>query len=365
MKKIFILCAFIFFAISSGCSSEENVAENVSPEVDPIEEELKNLSLEEKIGQMMLIGVHGKNIDENINYMLDTYKVGGIIFFDRNLESKDQVKNFVDALQKNRKIPLFIAIDEEGGRVARMKSFVTPPPSQELIGKSGDFSLAKTHAKEIAKKLGELGINLNFAPVADVGNYDRSFSGDAEIVAEFVSNAAKGYEEENFFYTLKHFPGIGKAKVDPHQDVSEIEISKQNLLAEDVVPFKKIIDEQNNSKFMIMIGQLKYPALDKNNPATLSSAIITNLLREELNFQGVIISDDLEMGSTSNYNNFENLGVQAVKAGADIVLVCHEYEHEKKACDGILDAVQSGEISVERIDDSVRRILKMKNSLRN
>jgi len=234
-----------------------------------------------------------------------------------------------------------------------------------LIGRSGDFNLAKVHAQETAKKLREVGINLNFAPVADVGNFERSFGSDAKIVAEFVSQAAQGYEEENFFYTLKHFPGIGKAKIDPHKDISEIEDSKNILLAEDVLPFKKIIDEHDNSKFMIMVGQLKYLAFDTKNPATLSHAIISKFLREELNFQGVIITDDLEMGATSNYNNFDNLGVQAVKAGADIILICHEYEHEKKACDGILKAVQAGEISEERINQSVRRILRMKNFLQN
>jgi len=363
-KKFFMLFAIIFFALSSGCSSEEKISENPA-EIDLVEEKLKTLSLEEKIGQMMLVGIYGKNLDENISYMLNTYHVGGIIFFDRNMETKEQVKKFTDDLQKNSKIPLFIALDEEGGRVSRMKHAITPPPSQELIGRSGDFNLAKVHAQETAKKLREVGINLNFAPVADVGNFERSFGSDAKIVAEFVSQAAQGYEEENFFYTLKHFPGIGKAKIDPHKDISEIEDSKNILLAEDVLPFKKIIDEHDNSKFMIMVGQLKYLAFDTKNPATLSHAIISKFLREELNFQGVIITDDLEMGATSNYNNFDNLGVQAVKAGADIILICHEYEHEKKACDGILKAVQAGEISEERINQSVRRILRMKNFLQN
>ena len=363
-KKIFMLFAIIFFALSSGCSSEEKIAENPA-EIDLVEEKLKTLSLEEKIGQMMLIGLQEKFFDENANYMLNTYHVGGIIFYDRNMETKDQVKKFTDDLQKNSKIPLFIALDEEGGRVSRMKHAITPPPSQELIGRSGDFNLAKVHAVETAKKLREVGININFAPVADVGNYDRSFGSDAKIVAEFVSQAAQGYEAENFFYTLKHFPGIGKAKVDPHKDISEIEDSKNILLAEDVLPFKKIIDEQNNSKFMVMIGHLKYLALDKENPATLSPAIVTKLLREELNFQGVIITDDLEMGAVGNYNSPEKIGIQAVNAGADILLVCHNYETQKKVCDAVLNAVQRGEISEERINQSVRRILKMKNFLQN
>ena len=151
-KKFFMLFAIIFFALSSGCSSEEKIAENPA-EIDLVEEKLKTLSLEEKIGQMMLIGLQEKFFDENANYMLNTYHVGGIIFYDRNMETKDQVKKFTDDLQKNSKIPLFIALDEEGGRVSRMKHAITPPPSQELIGRSGDFNLAKVHAVETAKKL--------------------------------------------------------------------------------------------------------------------------------------------------------------------------------------------------------------------
>ena len=370
MKKIFLLGLIFFATFTCGCfenkmTAEQNASAETETEVDLIEEKLKTLTLEEKIGQMMLIGVHGTQIDTDIKYMLNTYKVGGIIYYDRNMETLDQVKNFSAELQKNSKIPLFIAIDEEGGRVSRMKHALPPPPSQEIIGQSGNFNLEKVHAVEIARKLRELGINLNFAPVADVGKNERMFSTDSKIVAEFLSNAAKGYESEKFFYTLKHFPGIGKAKIDPHKDISIIEDSKEILMQEDVFPFKKIISEQDNSKFMVMIGHLKYSALDNKNPATLSPEIISKLLREELNFQGVIITDDLEMGAVKNYNSPEQIGLQAVKAGADILLVCHNYETQKKICDAVLNAVQSGEIPEDRINQSVRRILKMKNYLQN
>ncbi len=369
MKKIFLLSAmFLFVNLICGCiDNKMTVAKNISvaeEKFDPVEEELKTLTLEEKIGQMMFIGVHGVQIDEDIKFMLNAYKVGGIIYFDRNMETLEQVRNFSAELQNNSKIPLFISLDEEGGKVSRMKHALPPPPSQETIGSSGDYNLARVHAIETSKKLRAIGINTNFAPVADVGSKDtRSFSDDAKVVAEFVSSAAKGYEEENFFYTLKHFPGIGKAKVDPHKDISVIEDSKNILEKEDLLPFKKIIAEQDNSKFMIMVGHLKYSAIDTQNVATLSPKIITDLLRNELNFQGVIITDDLGMGAISKYNDFSNLGIQAVKAGADILLSCHEYEQQKKICDGVLDAVQRGEILEERINESVRRILKMKLQL--
>lgn len=368
MKKFFTSAMMIVFTVLiCGCftnkmTAEKNSVAEPEPEVDLVEEKLKTLTLEEKIGQMMFIGVHGTQMDENIKFMLDAYKVGGIIYYDRNMDTLDQVRNFSTELQANAKIPLFISLDEEGGRVSRMKHALPPPPSQETIGASGDYNLAKVHAVETAKRLRDIGINLNFAPVADVGNNERMFSSDSAVVANFLSNAVQGYESEKFFYTLKHFPGIGQAKVDPHKDISVIEDSKNILEQRDILPFKKIISEHDNSKFMVMIGHLKYSVIDNQNPATLSKKIITDLLRNELNFQGVVITDDLNMGAVANYSDAE-IGVQAVKAGADILLVCHEYGQQKRICDGVLDAVKRGEISEDRINESVRRILKMKLQL--
>ena len=352
----------------------KNIKNKVKPEKnaennDSLENLLNSMSLEEKVGQMMMIGVHGKEVNNDISYLLNEYKVGGIIFYDRNMDSRAQVKKFSAeiqdiALNSDKKIPLFISIDEEGGRVSRMQHDLTPPPSQEEIGQSGDYGWAKETAETTAKKLRDIGINLNFAPVADVGSRDtRSFSDNGDIVAEFVSSAAQGYENEKFFYCLKHFPGIGLAKVDPHQDISTVDISREDLEKVDLLPFRKIISERDNSKFMVMVGHLKYPAIDPNNAASLSPLIVTDILRKELNFTGVVITDDLNMGAVSNYNGIESIVIQAIKSGADIILICHEYELQKRACDEILNAVKRGEITEKRIDDSVRRILKMKANL--
>lgn len=361
---------FNFYSANIIQVSAKNVAEKniVKEEKDPVEKILETMTLEEKIGQMMMIGVHGKAVDENITAWLDTYHFGGVIFFDRNMDDKVQVKNFSDELQAvgGKKIPLFIALDEEGGKVARMKDKLIPPLAQEEIGRTGDFNLARISAESISRDLQDIGVNLNFAPVADVGTTDtRSFSKDSETVAEFVSNAAQGYEMENIFYCLKHFPGLGKGKIDTHQDVSVVDADKERLFAEDIFPFQKNISEHDNSKFMVMVGHLKYSALDPENSASLSEKIITKILREQLNFQGVIVTDDLNMGAVSKYEEMGNIAVKTVKAGSDIALVCHEYEMQKKAYDALLSAVKSGEISEERINESVRRILKMKLNLVN
>ena len=333
-------------------------------EVDPVEEILKSMTLEEKIGQMMIAGFHGTTANDDVKFMLNNYHFGGIILFDRNMESKAQVKTLTADLQVGRKIPLFIAIDEEGGIVSRMKHDLTPPPSQKEIGQSGDATLAYRSAFEISQELKNIGVNLNFAPVADVGTPDdRSFSDNGEVVADFVANAALGYKKAGIFYTLKHFPGIGLWKVDSHQDLSIIDADRNTLETIDLFPFKKIITENDNSEFMVMVGHYIYTAFDAENSATLSPAIMKNLLRDELNFSGVVITDDLDMGAVSKNHAQKDLGAASIKAGADIVLSCHDYEKQKAIYEGIFDAVKRGEISEERINDSVRRILKMKLEL--
>ena len=337
---------------------QENLT--IDKKVDQI---VASMSKTEKIGQMVMIGIQGTKVDDDSLYMLNQYHMGGVILFDRNMESPEQVKQLTSDLQaqSNEKVPLFIGIDEEGGDVVRMAEKLTPPPSQKEIGATGDIEQAKTWAIKTAKSLKDMGINVNFAPVADVGSNDkRSYSTDTNTVIDFVRAATKGYQQENIIYSLKHFPGIGKGKVDSHVDSSSIDVTKEILMAEDIIPFKTIIDENEPNDYFILVSHLKYPALDEEYPASLSSKIMTDLLRYELGYKGIIITDDMEMGAVANHNDFRSIGVNAVKAGADIVLVCHEYEHQQEVYLGLLDAVNSGEISQERIDESVKRIIKVK-----
>lgn len=337
---------------------QENLT--IDEKVDQI---VASMSQTEKLGQMVMIGIQGTKVDDDSLYMLNQYHMGGVILFDRNMESPEQVKQLTSDLQaqSNEKVPLFIGIDEEGGDVVRMAEKLTPPPSQKEIGATGDIEQAKTWAIKTAKSLKDMGINVNFAPVADVGSNDnRSYSTDANTVIDFVRAATKGYQQENIIYSLKHFPGIGKGKVDSHIDSSSIDVAKEVLMTEDILPFKTIIDENEPNDYFILVSHLKYLALDEEYPASLSSKIMTDLLRNELGYKGIIITDDMEMGAVANHNDFRSIGVNAVKAGADIVLVCHEYEHQQEVYLGLLDAVNNGEISQERIDESIKRIIKVK-----
>ena len=378
-KKIIIIVIMIIIIILGILLNNKNIFSNVeesksAQEEIPIAQQnltidekvdkiVASMSKTEKIGQMVMIGIQGTKVDDDSLYMLHQFHMGGVILFDRNMDSPEQVKQLTSDLQaqSNEKVPLFIGIDEEGGDVVRMAEKLTPPPSQKEIGATGDIEQAKTWAIKTAKSLKDMGINVNFAPVADVGSNDkRSYSTDTNTVIDFVRAATKGYQQENIIYSLKHFPGIGKGKVDSHVDSSNIDVVKEVLMTEDIIPFKTIIDENDPNDYFILVSHLKYPALDEEYPASLSSKIMTDLLRNEFGYKGIIITDDMEMGAVANHNDFRSIGVKAVKAGADIVLVCHEYEHQQEVYLGLLDAVNSGEISQERIDESVKRIIKVK-----
>ena len=363
-RRFFALILVMLLMLLSGCGKGAEADENAKkPQTldDQVDAIVAGMSLPEKVGQMVMIGVHGTEINDDSRFMLNQYHIGGVIFFDRNLQSAEQTKKFTADLQAQAaKVPLFIAIDEEGGPVARGKGFIEPPPSAQSLGQSGDNTQAEAWAQKTGNRLKDLGINVNFAPVADVGNNPREYSADGQTAAKFVAAAAQGYESAHIIYTLKHFPGIGRGQVDSHIDRSEIPASKAELMAQDLLPFQEIIANHSPENFMVMVSHLVYPALDKEHTASLSAEIQTKLLRQELGFDGVIVTDSLEMGAVSKYGDFRDLGVQAIQAGADIALVCHEYPRQTTVYLGILEAAEKGVISEERINQSVKRIVKMK-----
>lgn len=361
LKSIFVIwIGMISLMLFSGCGQAEKSLD------DKVETTLKSLSRQEKLGQMVMIGIQGKSANNDSRFMINQYHIGGIILFDRNLETLDQTQRLTADLQKEAggKIPLFIAIDEEGGKVVRMPDIIEPPPAQLDIGQMGNPELAYEWANKTAKSLQKAGINLNFAPVADIGSLSsRHYSENAVTVTEFVRKAAQGYKDAGIMYSLKHFPGIGKGETDTHTETVVISAAKEELQQEDIVPFAKMIAENDPNDFQIMVSHAVYLELSGDKPASMSAEIMDDLLRKQLGYHGVIITDDLEMKAVAKDDNFKQLGVKAIKAGADIVLVCHEYEHEAAVYLGLLEAVEKGEITEERVDASVRRILKMK--LRN
>lgn len=335
-------------------------AETLEAKADRI---VASMSTAEKVGQMVMIGIQGTDVSDDSLYMLHQYHIGGVLLFDRNIESEEQTIALTSHLQEQaeQKVPLFIGIDEEGGRVSRGRGVIEPPPSQQEIGRSGEVTKAEAWADKTAKRLKELGITVNFAPVADVSaDSDRSYSGNPEQVEKFVKAAVQGYETNRVMYGLKHFPGIGKGTVDSHVDISSVTASREVLEKEDLAPFRAIIRDHPELDYFILVSHLKYPAFDTVHPASQSYAVITELLRGDMGYDGLVITDDLEMGAVAKYGRYRDAGVLAIKAGADMFMMCHEYAHQTEAYLGLLDAVEKGEIPMEQIDASVRRIVKAK-----
>ena len=344
----------------------ESVAQSeLSPE-EKVDKLVANMSDADKVGQLLMIGIHGKTLNDDAKFMLNEYRVGGIILFDRNMESKDQVKSLITDINKTGKsaglTPLFIGIDQEGGAVARMEDQLIKVPPAEEVGKES-VEQAASLAKQVGTELKDLGFNINFAPVADLGlTYGRSFSTNPDEVVRYASAVGKAYEEAGLWYSYKHFPGIGKTDVDLHADTSVVPVSKETLLNEDTKVFVDLIKQSKPNTYAIMVSHAMYPQIDPDHPSSLSKAIITDWLRKNMGYNGVVVTDDMDMGALAKHYTFGDMAVQSILAGSDILLVCHEYEHMQEAYNGLMKAVKDGRISKERLDESVKRILLMKMS---
>ena len=344
----------------------ESVAQSeLSPE-EKVDKLVANMSDADKVGQLLMIGIHGKTLNDDAKFMLNEYRVGGIILFDRNMESKDQVKSLITDINKTGKsaglTPLFIGIDQEGGAVARMEDQLIKVPPAEELGKE-PIEQAVSLAKQSGTELKDLGFNINFAPVADLGlTYGRSFSTNPDDVVRYASAVGKAYDEAGLWYSYKHFPGIGKTDVDLHADTSVMPVSKETLLNEDTKVFVNLIKQSKPNTYAIMVSHAMYPQIDADHPSSLSKAIITDWLRKDMGYNGVVVTDDMDMGALAKHYTFGDMAVQSILAGSDILLVCHEYEHMQEAYNGLMKAVKDGRISKERLDESVKRILLMKMS---
>ena len=344
----------------------ESVAQSeLSPE-EKVDKLVANMSDADKVGQLLMIGIHGKTLNDDAKFMLNEYRVGGIILFDRNMESKAQVKSLITDINKTGKsaglTPLFIGIDQEGGAVARMEDQLIKVPPAEELGKE-PIEQAVSLAKQSGTELKDLGFNINFAPVADLGlTYGRSFSTNPDDVVRYASAVGKAYDEAGLWYSYKHFPGIGKTDVDLHADTSVVPVSKETLLNEDTKVFVDLIKQSKPNTYAIMVSHAMYPQIDPDHPSSLSKAIITAWLRKDMGYTGVVVTDDMDMGALAKHYTFGDMAVQSILAGSDILLVCHEYEHMQEAYNGLMKAVKDGRISKERLDESVKRILLMKMS---
>ena len=300
---------------------------------------------------------------EGTQEALARYAVGGMVYFSQNMQSQEQLAEMIDNTLLYTKYPLFIAVDEEGGSVARVADagIGQTVDSAQAIGQSGDANIAYQAGATIGTYLSQLGFNLDFAPVADLANVEnsvmasRSYGSDPAVVSGFVASMMQGLEEQNVTACLKHFPGIGSSTQDTHDGLASTDRSAEDFRANEFAVFQAGIDAGAN---MIMVGHMAAPSLTGDNtPCSLSSSVVTDILRTELNFEGVIITDALNMSAVSEYYSSDEAAVLALRAGCDMLLMPEDFE---TAYNGVLQAVQDGTISEERINDSLRRIYRIK-----
>lgn len=341
------------------------IPETINPD-EQIDALLADMTLEEKVGQLMVIGFDGSKVSSNAKDMIKNKHIGGIIYFDRNMESPKQVAELSNSLQQTaagskNQLPLMIGVDQEGGDILRMRSQVSPIPSQQKLGKIGSAETVYQTAKLNATELSAMGVNLNFAPVLDLSKTDsRSFGTDPKKTAEYGTKVIEGFQSASITGAVKHFPGHGRSSVDPHLDSSSVEANQLDLENSDIYPFTQLIKEVDNQNFFVMVTHIKYPAYDKEKPASLSKVIIQDLLRKKLGYEGIVVTDDLEMGAVTKHYAYKYLGSEAIQAGADLVLVCHTYKHQLEVYNGIIEAVQSGGIPIERINEAAKRVISYK-----
>ena len=333
----------------------------------------KSLTLEQKIGQVMVIGFDGITVDAELRRLISEYHIGGVILFARNVQSPQQVAALTKELQKtaleNGSPGLFIAVDQEGGRVARLtedKGF-TEFPSAMAIGATADPENAYRMASAMAAEMRAVGINVDFAPDLDVNNNPsnpvigtRSFSSDPNKVAAFGAAFGRGLQENGILAFGKHFPGHGDTGTDSHIALPIVPHDRARLNRIEFLPFKAAIAENIAG---IMSAHVTFPAIDSNPglPATLSRSVLTGLLRDELGFQGLIATDSLEMGALAENGYPPPVGATlAFAAGADLLVFNRDHEMHQQAFTHLVQAVKEGKISQEELDSSVRRILDTK-----
>lgn len=354
-----------------------SIPEETTPEITPEQklDEIVNagievMPLEDKVAGLFLVtpeaitGVGAAvQAGEGTQTALANYAVGGIVYFSKNMESKDQLKTMIDNTKLYSKYPLFIAVDEEGGSVSRVadSGIAEKVSSAQEVSETGDANNAQQTGTAIGGYLKDIGFNLDFAPVADLSNIEgsvmagRTYGSDAAAAAPFVASMVTGLKEQGVTACLKHFPGIGSSTQDTHDGLASTERSEEDFRANEFVVFQAGIDAGAD---MVMVGHMAAPALTGDNtPCSMSTAVITDILREQLQFKGVIISDAMNMKAISEYYEADEAAILALKAGCDMILMPDDFE---KAYNGVLQAVQEGTISEERINDSLRRIYRIK-----
>ncbi|WP_168119423.1 beta-N-acetylhexosaminidase [Paenibacillus sp. HB172176] len=360
---------------SNGDASEPTVTATPSPSpspkptFDPVQQEINSMSIDEKVGQLLIFGVDGTSLSSTAKDMIINNKIGGFILYKENIVNAKQIVDFLNELKQTNNqsntVPLWLSVDEEGGRVNRLPSEFKKIPTARSIGDKQNANYTNGIGQAIGFALHDLGFNMDFAPDLDINSNpdnpvigDRSFGTTADRVINQGIEMMKGISSGGVAAVVKHFPGHGDTSVDSHHDLPIVKKTLEQLSQFELLPFEEAIKEDVDA---IMVAHLLMLQIDDQHPASISKAVITDLLRKQLSYDGVVITDDMTMGGLMKGNNIGEAAVASILAGSDLILVGHDSSLQLEVLKSLKQAVNSGQISEERLNESVSRILRLKN----
>ena len=377
-SKVSLIILTLLVLSPTGCRSNNSIMDKnkenqekvkeLSKEVtleDEIRDLISNMTIDEKVGQLIIGGFENTQVSENEIKLIESYKLGGLILFKRNIINYDQTLDLLNELKSinsKNKLPLFLSIDEEGGRVSRLSDIFKNLKPASSLGLNKE-SLAYKYGQVQALKLKALGLNLNFSPVLDVNSNpnnpvigDRAISEDPQIVALMGKEVFTGMVDEGIIPVGKHYPGHGDTNLDSHYKLPSINKSLDQLKKLELLPFVHAI---RNDIPGLMVGHLYLEAISKD-PASLSKEVISDLLRKDQKYEGLVFSDDLTMGAISENYKIEEGVIKFLKAGGDVALICHGSDNIYKAIEGIKNALGQGQILESQVDEKLFRIIRVK-----
>lgn len=340
---------------------------------------LLSLPLERQIGQLLYIGLPGTEFDAEARALVEDIKPGGIIIFGRNVAEPEQLRGLLDSVRVALPNEPLFGIDQEGGLVDRLRKIFTPMPAARVIRQHGDLAAARAHGRITGEVLLRLGFNMNFAPVMSImtedrdllsnGLYSRSFGRSPGEVLGYTMVYLRGLQGTGLLGCAKHFPGIGAGEVDTHQEMPVIHLTHDDLLAQDLAPYIELFQREDNMVKAVMVSHGGFPNIDIHRgtagghlvPASVNPSIVTGLLREELGYEGLVVTDDLEMGAIAKHCEIEEAALRAILAGEDMLLVCARPDLIRRAYDALLAAARTGELTRGRLLASLRRIAAFKS----
>src|SRR6476659_1649375 len=330
-------------------------------------ENLYALPIEQQVGQFLFIGLPGPEFDEETRALVEYVQPGGVIIFGRNVAGPEQLRTLLDAVREVVPTPPLFGIDQEGGLVDRLRRIFTPMPSARTIRQHGDLAAARSLGRVTGEVLRMLGFNINFAPVMSImtedrdllsnGLYSRSYGRSPGEVLGYTTVYMRGLQGAGCLGCLKHFPGIGAGEVDSHEEMPVVKLSHDDLIAQDLAPYIELFQRKDDRVRCVMVSHGGFPNINIQDemtgglmePASLNYNIVTELLRQELGYKHLVVTDDLEMGAISRHCEIEDAAVRAALAGEDMVLICASPDKIRRGYQGLLEAAKSGKLSEQRI----------------